>query len=107
MDDFFKTNIERKSCFLQKEHKNVLHALYKDAVESDAVKGFGFNPPYTQAMKYTKLKQELGEESKDILVICLHDLEQLGFIWNVMINEHKEAEYAIAYLGLKYLELNQ
>ena len=104
IDKFIKKNIERKQAFLQDEHKLILKMAYKNAVEQKCVQGFVFICNISQCMSFTEIIKITKLESQ-IVLICLKDLESIGFMLNVMQNPHKEYSYAISWLGLKYLEL--
>ena len=106
VDEFFVRNIEMKKPYLQKEHRQILEAVYKNAVEKNCIKGFGFIPNICQCMTFTEINDETHLELQ-VLLTCLRDLESMGYVLNVMLNSNKEYSYAITWLGLKYMELEK
>ncbi len=106
MDKFIESNIELKLKFLQKEHEEILEILYNNSKECGCVKGCEMVEGLSQCMKYTEIKKKTSIDPK-IVLICLSDLENLGFIIKVMSSPNKGWGYGISWLGLKRIELVQ
>ena len=103
-DIFFEKNLEIKNSFLQEEHKAIIQAVYRDAVDKDCVtKNYKLKTEQTQCMKYTEIAKATQMEPV-IIITCLTDLVGLGLLANVMINTNNEYSYGITWLGLKYIE---
>ena len=103
MDEFFEINIRGKEQFLQNEHKTLLVALYKDAVNRGYVSNYEFKPHLVCPINSSELRSK-SELTLQIYNVCISDLVELGFVMNSMRDTFKETTYTITYLGLKYLE---
>lgn len=106
MDKFIESNIELKLKFLQKEHEEILEILYNNSIESGCVKDYETVEGLSQCMEYTEIKKKTSIDPK-IVLICLSDLENLGFIIKVKSGPLEEWGYGISWLGLKRIELVQ
>lgn len=106
MDKFIESNIELKQKFLQKEHEEILEILYNNSTERGCVKGYEMVEGFSQCMEYTEIMEKTSIDSK-IVLICLSDLGNLGFIIKVMSDPLEEWGYGISWLGLKRIELVQ
>ena len=104
MNEFLINNIETKKAFLQNEHKKIIDILYNNGIKTGTLKKHDFVPHLSQCMTFSDIKEESGFDM-EIVIICLSDLESMGFVMNVMKNPDKEYAYGITWLGLKYVEL--
>lgn len=98
--EFFKKNIERKKEDMQEEHMILLREIFENYKEKTA------DHVTAQCYWYS----ELSENMKDImpnsvLIVCLHDLQTVGFIMNVVLDYTKQAAYAITPLGRQVFKL--
>ena len=102
---FLKENLHKKISLLQDEHKEVLKIIFDDAVKNGVVKDFEYHRYLCQCMKSTEIREIAnGKMSDTVLQICILDLERMGFIMNVVLNQYKECAYAISPLGLEYFK---
>ncbi|MBO5238690.1 MAG: hypothetical protein J6B50_07955 [Lachnospiraceae bacterium] len=81
----------------------VLKAIYDAACSNNIINNYKFNENIVQSMNYTDIKNKV-QMDEQILLVCLMDLESIGFIINTMRNPYKECEYAISFLGIEYFK---
>ena len=110
MSEFYRTNIQNKLHFLQREHKEVLRVLYQNAEKNITVEKYEFKPYSGQAMSYKDIEDALKKALEEamppfVLNTCLSDLESWGFaLTTKQASTFEYAGFGITYLGLKFIE---
>lgn len=101
-EEFCEKNLMTKEQFMQNEHKIILKVIYEDAQNNGRIVKSGFNCGIAQIISLDEISGKVSSIDREIVGICLNDLEYMGFIMRSYNVPGEQIGYEITYLGVKY-----